>query len=298
MHFYLVYGLHVASELVLPELASATRPPDACDVVVRVGEVPMGPPPDDTQKSWVHVNAEARETRCMYEGVGRYAVRDGREIVIDALPESDPGFVRHVLLGPVFAQLLWQRGLFTLHASVVKIGARAAAFVGVSGEGKSTTAAALEARGHALLCDDIAAIPWREAPIRALPGFPRIRLYPDSVRSLGEDPAAHPIIHSLIDKHLRGVRTFIAEPLELHAIYVLATGPGFRVVPLEKRDTMMELMRHSYNPSQLAPIVGFGRHMQMAARVAEYVPGHRIERPRDLGRIDELVRCIEQHLGA
>jgi hypothetical protein len=292
---YLVYGLHVGSGLELPELMSVSHD-QRHDVLVREGAVEVAPPPDRELTSWVHVDAEARETRCVYEGVGRFCVRDGREIVIDALPDTDRGLVRHILLGPVFAQLLWQRGLFTLHSSVVRVGTRAVAFVAESGEGKSTTAAALEAAGHSLLCDDIAAIPWRESPIRALPGFPRIRLYADSVKGIGEEPGDHPRIHSLIEKHLRPARQFVAEPLPLSGIYVLATGPAPRVVALEKRELMIELMRHSYNASQLAPIVGFGRHMQMAARVAEEVPGYRIERPRDLSRLPELVRCIEQHV--
>jgi hypothetical protein len=295
VHAYLVYGLHVSSGTELPELMTVSHD-SSHDVLVREGAVEVAPPPDREMTSWVHVNAEARETRCVYEGVGRFCVRDGREIIVDPLPDTDPGLWRHILLGPVFAQLLWQRGLFTLHASVVRVGTRAVAFVAESGEGKSTTAAALESEGHALLCDDIAAIPWRERPIRALPGFPRIRLYADSVKGIGEAPEELPRIHRHIEKHLRPARRFLPEPMPLSAIYVLATGPGLRVVPLEKRELMIELMRHSYNASQLAPIVGFGRHMQMAACVAEEVPGHRIERPRDLTRLPELVRCIEQHV--
>jgi hypothetical protein len=35
-----------------------------------------------------------------YEGVGRYRVHAGREIVVDALPGVEPAIIRHGLIGP------------------------------------------------------------------------------------------------------------------------------------------------------------------------------------------------------
>lgn len=295
MHRYRVYGLALDSERELPELLPREDPASA-DVTVRWGATEPSEPPSPDVKSWVETRSEPTRTTCVFEGVGRYEVRSGHEVVVDPDLNVEPALVRHGLVGPVLAQLLWQREIFTLHASVVRIGERHAAFIGVSGEGKSTTAAALEAHGHSLVCDDIAAIPWQERPIRALPGFPRIRLYDDSMRGVGEQPDAHPLIHSLIEKRLKSAARFVSEPVVLDKIYVLESAAALGAELLPARLAMMELMKHAYNAYQLAPIVGFQRHMQMAAAVSSVVPAYRLLRPKDLSRLPELVGFIESHV--
>jgi len=295
MHRYRVYGLALDSERELPELFPRDDAAQA-DVVVRWAAVTPSEPPSADVKSWVETLSEPSRTICVFEGVGRYEARAGSEVRVEPEPDAEPGLVRHGLVGPVLAQLLWQREIFTLHASVVRIGERHAAFIGVSGEGKSTTAAALEAHGHALVCDDIAAIPWQKRPIVALPGFPRIRLYDDSMRGVGERPEAHPLIHSLIEKRLKKAVRFITEPVRLDKIYVLESGAALAAELLAPRLAMMELMKHAYNAHQLAPIVGFQRHMQMAAAVSSQVPAFRLVRPKDLAQLPELVGFIESHL--
>lgn len=294
MYRYRVYGLSVASELELPELVAAPDAPP--DVTLRLGSVAMGAPPEPESQSWLETRSDPLRTTSVFEAVGRFEVEAGARIVADPAPGADPRLVRHALLGPILAQLLWQRDLFTLHASVVRVGARHAAFVGVSGEGKSTTAAALTARGHALVCDDVAAIPWREEPIRALPGFPRMRLYADTLRSVGADPEAHPLVHGLIDKRLKPAPSFVDEPVVLDRIYVLETASALSAEPLPAQKALLELMKHAYNAYQFAPVVGFDRHLQMAGRIARAVPVFRLLRPKDLARLPDLVGLVESHL--
>ncbi len=86
---------------------------------------------------------------CIYRpNVGSFAVRAGREIVIDPLPCVDERALRLTLLGPALALLLHQRDLFVLASSAVRVQAEdggdgdfyGVAFLGYSGAGKSTTA--------------------------------------------------------------------------------------------------------------------------------------------------------------
>jgi hypothetical protein len=289
--------------------ASLAREPD---VVVALGSIPAdwlvepvsraaasGDDAEDVGDSWSQRRAETGETLCVFAGVGRYLVREGRSIVVEPDPSADFDVVRHLLLGPVLAQLLWQRDVFTLHASVVGFpvvdGHSYSAFVGVSGEGKSTTAAALEASGHPLVCDDVAALVRREDAFYVLPAFPRIRLYADSVESVGDDPARHPLVHSLIDKRSKSVTRFMAEPILLDRLYVLATGNQFSIDPLAPREAVIEMLRHTYYAHQYAPLYGFKQHLEHAARVAERVATFRLTRPKDLARLPELVGLLDAH---
>jgi hypothetical protein len=333
VHTYSVYGLSLQSEFPIPEMlphAPAQHAAAAADVSVTLGKVPSDwfpaqaepvaapasvggtmapisaqvPQPgaldgEDEGESWSERRADRNETLCVFDGVGRYLIRAGREIVIEPDPSVDFDVVRHLLLGPVLAQLLWQRDIFTLHASVLGFGPEGtrtyAAFVGVSGEGKSTTAAALEAGGHPLVCDDVAALVASPQGFVVLPAFPRIRLYADSVRSVGDDPLRHPRVHSLIDKHSKHVGEFMAEPVPLDRLYVLATGEQFAIEPLSAREAMMEVLRHTYYAHQYAPLYGFKKHLEQAARVVERVATFRLTRPKDLARLPELVGLLEAH---
>ncbi len=299
-HAYAAYGLRIRSELAFPEFLPATDSGDghACDVRIGVGAVAPGHPPGAGVESWVEVRGAADETLCTYAGVGRFLVRGDSSIIVDAQPGADRALVRHALLGPVMAPLLWRRGLFTLHASVIEVEGRCVAFVALSGDGKSTTGAALYARGHTLVSDDLGAIDWREHPVRVLPGFPRLRVFPDSLRGIGDDPASHPRVHASIDKRSKHAERFASGAVVLDRIFVLDQGDGIEAEPLGKAEAMMELLRHSYASSQLAPIVGFAMHMRMAASVAERVPVFRLRRPRNLEKLAELVGFVERQLAA
>jgi hypothetical protein len=305
MFRYGVYGLLLESTCELPELAPAASMEPAHVRVscghVPIGDppVPIGDPPDEEAQGWFALTRDPPRAVCVFPGVARYQVDSGTHVLIDPEPGVDPRLWRHGLLGPVLAHLLWQRDVFTLHASVVRVNGHHGAFVGVSGEGKSTTAAALEAHGHALVCDDIAAIPWRNVPIFALPGFPRLRLYDDALRSVGHSPEQHPLVHGLIDKKLKRAERFVSEPVRLDKIYVLETADAaVHAELLPPQRALMQLMKHAYNAYQLAPSVGFQRHMEMAAKVSMNVPTYRLSRPKDLARLAELVRFLEVHLAS
>jgi len=295
-HAYLAYGLRIWSELEFPEFLAAPHSAPEADVVVRRAPIEPENPPEPAATSWVVTRGGSQETLCTYEGLGRFVVRGTGLILVDADPQADPAFVRHAILGPVIAPLLWRRGLFTLHASVIGVGERCVAFVAASGEGKSTAGAALYARGNSLVSDDLGAIDWHEEVMRVRPGFPRLRVFPDSLRGVGDTPEAYPLVHSLIDKRSKFAERFARQALPLDRIFVLQSGPSLEAQPLSKREAMLELMHHSYASNQQAPFVGFAEHMRMTSRIADKVPVFRLTRPRDLARLSELVEFVERQL--
>lgn len=83
------------------------------------------------------------------------------------------------LVGPVLAFVLRLNGVLSLHASAVVVDGRAVLFLGPAGAGKSTLAAAMAERGHAILSDDVSAVIWRHGRPWILPGYPRLRLWTD-----------------------------------------------------------------------------------------------------------------------
>jgi hypothetical protein len=79
---------------------------------------------------------------------------DGRRILVDT--DRVPGdFVAELLAGVAFAL---QRQLLVVHAAALRIGGRGVLLTGPSHGGKTTTAAHLASRGHALLGDELSAL--------------------------------------------------------------------------------------------------------------------------------------------
>src|SRR3989441_9254395 len=132
------------------------------------------------------VRATAGEARVALPGVGRFLVREGREIVVEPSPKVTEAALRAFLLGPVLAVALHQRGRLVHHASAVALDGGAVAFLGGSGRGKSTLAGTLYRRGHRLIADDVLVVSDAADGPCAWPGIPQLKLWPDTAAALGD----------------------------------------------------------------------------------------------------------------
>jgi len=134
------------------------------------------------------------------------------------------------LLGPVLGLLLRLRGVTCLHASAVAFGEKAVAFVGSEGAGKSTTAAALARRGHALLSDDVVALAERNGSFYVHPAYPYLCLWPESVESIYGSAEALPRFSENYEKRRLSLGKqelrFAERALPLGAIYILGERRG------------------------------------------------------------------------
>lgn len=157
-----LFGLTIASEVPLPGLVLAPTGA-AVDVTIRRGSL-------GAEADLVIPEAES------------FAVRDGCEIVVDAVAGVPDRNVRLFLLGSAMGLVLHQRGLFPLHANVVSLGGRAIAVAGASGAGKSTLAAWFSRQGLELVGDDVIALKPTSEGMLAVPGPPRVRLWARSAR--------------------------------------------------------------------------------------------------------------------
>lgn len=284
-YFYRAYGLVFQSELRLPELAEVAAAP--ADVHIRRGELPR--PEGEFPEGWYQAGR-----RChmhAWPEVGVFRVEGGSEIVVEPAPRAAGELVRHVLLGAIMGPLLLQRGMLPLHAAALEIGGVAFAFSAVSGEGKSTLAATLQARGHRFLSDDVLGIPWQRADeIRVSPAVPRLKLLPDAARELGYDRNELTPVYDGLDKSALSVPPVAADaaPVPLRGIFLLETAEQIAVMPLDPRVAVLHLMGHTFKPDVVARTIGAGEHMKACATLAAKAGVFRLQRPRDLSRLDEV----------
>lgn len=188
---YEVYGLGVRSPVAFPRLPEV-QVEGPVDVTLSFG--PEAGAPRQWERAYVSPELEGELPVVAYDrsaadGAWRLVYGEGVrfvgdravsrvEVAYDAPLDLDD--VLSFLVGPVLGLALRRRGILALHASAVVIDGLAVGFLGAGGAGKSTLAAALAARGHAVLTDDVLALRRDGAHWSAHPGYPEIRLWESS----------------------------------------------------------------------------------------------------------------------
>ena len=283
---YSVFGLRLDSALPLPGLRPA--PPaersGGAEVVVRRGAVEApGPPGAYGISGWPGDDADTvvwrRDTRLRITAT---------EIVVDT---ADDDFARQCVLGPGLGVLLHRRGHLVLHGSAIDVGGRAVVLVGHKGAGKSTTAAALVARGHRLLTDDLVALGTGGA---VLPGPTQMKLWGASSSALGIE--TEPFIDGL-DKGVWHGATAAEHATPLALVCALDWGERLALTPLAGASAFGDVFAHVYAPRFLGARAGASLVGRVAGLVGAVRAG-RLVRPRDLGAVDALAETIERAVAA
>jgi hypothetical protein len=232
--------------------------------------------------------------------VGAFLVRLGREIIVDRAPGATDAQLRVFLLGGALGLLLHQRGLLILHASAVAVNGGAVAFLGTSGQGKSTTAAALHARGHAMLADDMVAISMQcHIPLIA-PGFPRLKIWPEVATVLDLDTAdLHEFNPEDERRDWRSIPAHPPAPLPLRRIYVLeAAGEGENpsIERLGVQDAFAMLIQFSYAVGLLGASAATPAHFRQCVALAAGVPIYTLRRARTLAELPTIATLLDADL--
>jgi hypothetical protein len=292
---YEAYGLGISSALPLPELAVKEV---TTDVVVHFGKVDSGPlrAINASHAFW----ATSDEAYYVFERAGKFLVRSGYEILIDPLPDADERILRLSLLGPALGLILLQRGHCVLHASAVAVAGEAVAFLGGHGWGKSTLAAALHARGHDMITDDVTAICLDMDYPMVRPSFPQFKLWPESLRMLGESLDALPLLHPDFEKRVKHVLGGVAQTAQpLKCLYVLAKEPSVAITPLCPQEALLELMRHSYGTRfgpQFLQVIGIEAYFLQCTSLVKQIRICRLKRPPGFSALSEVARLVEEDL--
>jgi hypothetical protein len=288
---YVAYGVRVGSYQPLAPLVVAE---DDGEPDVRVRRGVLDDRPFEAREGF-QTHVAPNEIWIRHSRVGTFVARKGNEIVVDPLPDVEERVIRSYIVKAALAAVLLQRGKLILHASGAAIGGGAVAFVGASGMGKSTTSAALHARGHPVIADDLLGVDvcGADTPM-ALPGFPQVLLLPESAAALGRDPSSLPRVSPLSDKFkLDTPLGFSLEAVPLRRIYALADADQDAIEPLGGREAVATLVAHTFG------ILAFAQgakpaHFLLCAELVKRVPVRRLARSRRLERLTELARLVER----
>jgi hypothetical protein len=239
------------------------------------------------------------------EGVASYYIRRGAEIIVSPSPGVDDLDVRGYLLGNIFAILCHQRRLLPLHASAIRMGRGAVAFLGDSGAGKSTLAAFLVARGFSLVADDVCLLnPDAAGAGRVLPVAPWLKLWRSSLEALGRGEQGLSRTFTDEDKYrvpASLLATVEEEPMPLSGLVFLRRGEeNSKIVltSLTPAQSVVEAMRYTYQQYLLGWL---GLQEEHFARTSRAISGARVfscHRPWGFGELDAVAEQLEAQFGA
>jgi hypothetical protein len=291
-HSYLAFGLRIASTFPLPELLAGDGSAD-----VEIHQAAALPRHALARQATAETMVAPNEWRLTYGDVGVMSVRDGRRIELAPVRGASPRTVRLTLLGQGMAVLLHQRGFLVLHASAVEIDGRVVAFLGDSGSGKSTMAAALHARGHRLVADDVAAVRIGPDGPEVYAGFPQLKLWPDALTALGCDATPLQRVEPGLEKRAHRVHGGFAERtvFPLAQLHVIEEGPAVELTRLRPHDAFLALVRYAYGIQRLDGVSGVD-HFRARSEIVHRAPVYRLSRPWDLGELRTVVSRVEREL--
>ena len=221
-----------------------------------------------------------------------FEILDGERIHVDPASIASDEEVVLNLLGPLLRLVLLQRGEFLLHASVVRIDARTAAFIAASGHGKSTTAAGLYDRGHAVLSDDTAIVRLRSTP-EVLAGPAVLKLHERTAARIGR--ALEPVFSEGLEFDKRFYRLeedSCPNRTPLDVVYFLEHGDTIEIEPVSDRDATVEFVDNSWGLPG-ADGEAAAETLLRCSELAGAVDVRRIRYPRSFSAFDELLDRIE-----
>jgi hypothetical protein len=229
--------------------------------------------------------------------------KDAREIFCCPEPDIPSDTIRHLLLDQVIPLVLSKQGRLVLHGSAVLIPHGAVAFLGETGQGKSTLASSFSAKGSPVLTDDCLLVKEEDGQLLAIPSYPSLRLWPETADALlGPEKQLADVAHYTGKKRLDqnvGL-SFCDQPAPLQRIYFLASPDGMKqksvsIAAVSPRDAFMELVKFTY----LIDITDrrrlraeFGRLSRIAALPLFY----RLSFPRDFSLLPHVHKAILENV--
>ncbi|MBU7580946.1 MAG: hypothetical protein KAF27_10830 [Porphyrobacter sp.] len=180
-------------------------------------------------------------------------------------------------------------GLF-LHGSAVAIDGRAVAFLGESGDGKTTLAGAFAKAGHPFLTEDVIELVADGADYLLQPKPSGLRLYADSAEWLIGAPTGADSSDDKIDVTGAMALPFAAAPAPLAALVLLGSDheAALSLAPVPQAVAVQHLLPHSF-VLDVEDKPRLRAHFSRIVGLATKVPCYTLDYTR---RYDELPRVI------
>ncbi len=305
-----IYGFAdflITSEIELPELEAARVPDDIgqsrlfirpsaenSSCILGIEQIHEWAPDDGGMRLERITSRHA--LRLQFPGLAEFTcLKQGHLIEVRKFQQANPETLRHLLLDQVLPRILAHLGETVLHAAAVRVGGNIIGFTGASGVGKSTLSAAFAADGAELLSDDGIVLSAERGIFSAVPTYPSLRLWPETLMGLYEQrPTVAPMAHYSTKQRVLPLNPLATTaPIPVAALYVLATGEmqEVKIVRLSPRASCMAIVSNCFQldvtDTNRAALI-----FHAASEIAQHVPVFSLGFPRDFARLAEVKNAI------
>ena len=294
---YNVYSLNIYSEIELVGFTESNFPKETAIVYVLRGKAPKSLDGDviDTV-----VQSSKNQVLFRLPGHGNVLIKNGTHIIIDHQPSIDWSLIRNLIKNKCIAAIMHQRSWGVLHGSAIKSKDKAVLFLGRSGAGKSTTTAALTARGYDFISDDLCVIKNQEGICMLQPAYPSLRLWENTFDLLGDAKkfTKEKKIRPNINKYyVKPKAAFHNKQLEISHIYILAEQytEELRLEKVNGIESLKALLEFTYAKGQLSGLGGFDTQFKLFSLLLKTIKVKKVLRPlgQDSDRFQNLISLIE-----
>jgi hypothetical protein len=291
---YKAFGLNIVSEMDLLELQVLNEKIDRIDIEIKLRDLS----PEWNELVAEHETYKVQDNEIIFkiENTAIFYIKNGNEIVVSPMPNSDEDKIRLFLLGTCMGAILIQRKVIPLHGSAIEIDGKAYAIIGDSGAGKSTLASAFIKRGYKLLSDDVIPISLSQNCIPyVMPAYPQQKLWQESLDNFGMDATDYRrIIERETKFAIPVLASFYTEPIPLAGIFELIKidNENIELRKIEGIDRLQTLFTHTYR-NFIVELLGLMEwHFTFSTKIIEHIEMHRIRRPTSIFTANQLVSII------
>jgi hypothetical protein len=304
MYFYSAFGIHIQSPIKFPELVPINKK-SLIDVRILF---------EETSQHLTNVLASVpgfqiapNEVLLFYQNIGRFWIKKGREIVVEAEKGLKTSDLRSYLLGSCMGTILMQRGYQALHGSAVNINGKAALFLGNQGAGKSTLAAYLSYLGNDLLTDDLCTLLFcgeygpRESTIisrqvHLIPSYPQLKLGENALKMINKTTSKLRKVNPIREKYALSVKKFKMTPVPISHIFLLNYGRKIKIEAMDPCRQIHTLMENTYRRRIFQGLFSKQEHFNRCAVLCSKVPVFKLTRPRDLSALGEVSLSLKMFM--
>lgn len=310
---YRIYGLIAYSEIPLPELAPITN--EKFDLFIRHSS------PSETFKTpsqwfmqWYLPNRELWLSFAKIDSgyllrfkelADFFVSNNGQQIVCIPSKGIPSNTISHLLLNQVIPLIINLKGGEAIHASAVLTEKGVIAFSGNTRTGKSTVAGSFLCAGYSLMSDDCLVLLEKDQGIYALPAYPGLRLWEDSLDWLfGNNGNRKSVAHYTTKQRVcveKNPGAYCDEPQPLRRVYAIAEpsetkkGDDIVIEALSPLDSIMELVKCAFR-LDITDRDMLTRQLGFLKRVVSTVSVRRFIFPRNLQLLPAIREAILKDL--
>jgi hypothetical protein len=294
---YKTFGLYITSDIRFPELYQTTF----------VGEGDLFIENCDLANIWnekvtpnSQVFVEKNLVLFKIPDLAIFCIQNGNSIIFSPEHGADQEKIRLYLLGTCMGTLLLQKKILCLHGSAVAIDGKAYAFVGESGVGKSTLAAAFAIKNYQLISDDVLAINFDDQnnPY-VMPSYPQQKLWEESLIEFGMDSKEYKPLFERETKFAVPVENPIRVPILLAGVIelnILESDSSIIYKHLDGLHRIQTLFQHTYRSSFIRKLKLSDWHFRETNKLINRIQMSKLSRPKEKFTAHEMVSMVLKNI--